>query len=124
MATTARPPGEIWMVLKDRKMLGRLIALQSWSIRGLAKASGFRSHSYLNRLVLGTVTTCRAERAVALCANLQVPLDSLFLTKMSSDPERPSSANFRSGAAATRRTKTTDAATGRPGRAPAAVRSA
>lgn len=88
------------MVLKDRKMLGRLIALQDWSIRGLAHASGFKSHSYLNRLVLGRVGTCSAERAVALCANLQVPLDSLFVTKMSSDPVQASKGRpFRAGAA-------------------------
>lgn len=102
------------MVLKDRKMLGRLIALQDWSIRSLAKSSGFRSHSYLNRLVLGQVSTCSAERAVALCANLQVPLDSLFLTKMSSDQERVSTARFQPGTAARGRAKTGSAPRRRP----------
>lgn len=100
-----RAPGEIWMVLKDRKMLGRLIVLQDWTIRGLARESGFQSHSYLNRLVLGQVKTCSAERAVAICANLQVPVDSLFLTKMSTDSEHSSGARFQPGTAAGGRTQ-------------------
>lgn len=100
------------MVLKDRKLLLRLIAIQDVSIRSLAKASGFRSHSYMNRLISGQVNSCTAERAVAICAVLQVPLDSLFLTKMSSDPVRTSKARFRSGTAAGSR-PTGAAATGR-----------
>lgn len=85
------------MILKDRKLLARLIVLQDWSVRGLATASGFRSHSYLNRMVHGKVRSCSAERATALAHNLGVPLDSLFLTRMSTDPEQSSRKPFRSG---------------------------
>lgn len=86
------------MVLTDRKMLARLIVIQGWSIRGLSRACNQGSHSYLVRLVRGDVKTCSAELAVAICANLEVPLDSLFLTKMSTDPQQPSGKPFRDGA--------------------------
>lgn len=83
-----RPAGEVWMLLKDRRLLGRLIALQGWSIRELSRESGFKSHTYLLRLISGQATSCTAERAVAIAAQLNVPLDTLFLTRLSTDPGR------------------------------------
>jgi transcriptional regulator with XRE-family HTH domain len=71
------------MLLKDRKLLARLMAIQGWSARTLATESGFRSHTYVLRLLRGDARSCTAERAVAIAANLQVPLDSLFMANVS-----------------------------------------
>lgn len=79
-----RPPGEVWMLLKDRKLLARLMAIQRYSQRELARDAGFASHSYLGRMIAGKATSCTAERAVAIAACLQVPLDSLFVANVSS----------------------------------------
>jgi DNA-binding Xre family transcriptional regulator len=72
------------MLLKDRKLLGRLVALQGWSARSLATAAGFQSHTYMVRLINGKANSCSPERALAICAQLQVPVDTLFVTKLSS----------------------------------------
>lgn len=96
-----RPTGEVWMTLKDRKLLARLMAIQGYSQRQLAADAGFASHSYLGRLISGRVRTCSAERAVALSACLQVPLDSLFVSNVSGAtgqtgrPRRTPDASFR-----------------------------
>lgn len=79
----SRPTGEVWMTLKDRRLLARLMAIQGYSQRKLAADAGFASHSYLGRLLAGKVKTCTADRAVAIAACLQVPLDSLFVSNLS-----------------------------------------
>ena len=71
------------MLVKDRKLIARLMAIQGYSQRRLATAAGFASHAYLGRLLKGTATSCTAERAVAIAACLQVPLDSLFVANVS-----------------------------------------
>lgn len=83
MSDRNKRPGEVWMLLKDRKLLARLMAIQGWSARTLATESGFKSHTYVLRLINGSARSCTAERAVAMAANLQVPLDSLFVTNVS-----------------------------------------
>lgn len=93
MAERNKRPGEVWMLLKDRKMLARLMAIQGKSARGLATDSGFKSHTYLQRMLRGEVSSCTAERAVAIAANLQVPLDSLFLSHVSTGDGQSSSSD-------------------------------
>lgn len=88
MSDRGKRPGEVWMLLKDRKLLARLMAIQGWSARTLATESGFRSHTYVLRLINGQARSCTAERAVAIAANLQVPLDSLFVANVSGSAGR------------------------------------
>jgi len=57
-------------------------------VRTLAREAGFRSHTYLQRLLNGEKTTCRAERAVAICALLKIPLDTLFVTNVTTHSGR------------------------------------
>jgi transcriptional regulator with XRE-family HTH domain len=71
------------MQIRDRKKLARLMVIQGMSHRQLAEAAGWGSHSYLGRLLRGKVTTCSPEAAVRIAQTLGVPVDDLFLTRMS-----------------------------------------
>lgn len=76
------------MELRDRKMLQRLMIVQDVSNRTLAKAAGWRSHSYMNRLVKGEVKTLEPEPALRIAKFLGVGVEDLFLTHVSDFPER------------------------------------
>lgn len=80
---TEQLPG-IWMKLIDRKRLAKLMAIQGVSARQLAKAAGWRSHSYMNRLLAGEVATLEVEPAVRIAEYLQVGVDDLFMPRTSS----------------------------------------
>ncbi|WP_407316704.1 helix-turn-helix transcriptional regulator [Isoptericola halotolerans] len=77
--------GAIWMVLTDRKKLAKLMVIQDVSQRELAKAAGWKSHSYLGRLLRGEVNTLDLEPAVRIAMYLQVGTDDLFMSRSSSD---------------------------------------
>lgn len=83
--TTAPARTGIWMKLHNRKGLLKLLAIQNVSARQLAKAAGWRSHSYMNRLLNGEVATLEVEPAVRIAKFLGVGVDDLFLVKTSSD---------------------------------------
>lgn len=71
------------MELRDRKMLQRLMIVQEVSNRRLAKAAGWKSHSYMNRLVSGQVKTLEPEPALRIAKFLGVGVEDLFLTQVS-----------------------------------------
>lgn len=81
MATTAQ--FEVYMRLINRKLLARLIAIKGVSKREVARAAGWKSHTYLLRLLSGEVTTCEVEHAVKIARFLEVGTDDLFMTKVS-----------------------------------------
>lgn len=72
------------MELIDRKRLARLMLIQGVSQRELARAAGWRSHSYLGRLMRGDVKTLETEPALRIAHALQVGVDDLFMVKSSS----------------------------------------
>lgn len=76
---------EIWMQLKDRKQLAKLMLIQGVSARRLAKAAGWKSHSYMNRLLTGQVKTCSTDPALRIAHFLGVGVDDLFLVEVSSN---------------------------------------
>lgn len=73
------------MQLTDRKKLARLMIVQEVTQRELAEAAGWRSHSYLGRLLRGKVDTLEVEPAVRIAKYLGVGTDDLFVTRVSSD---------------------------------------
>ena len=73
------------MKLIDRKRLAKIMAIQGVSARQLAKAAGWASHSYMNRLLSGAEDTLKAEPAVRIAAYLGVGVDDLFMARTSSD---------------------------------------
>lgn len=85
---THQLPG-IWMRLHNRKGLRKLMAIQGVSARSLAKAAGWKSHSYMNRLLKepkdGGVDTLDLEPAVRIARHLGVGVDDLFMPRLSTD---------------------------------------
>ena len=76
------------MILKDRKLLAKLMAIQDISQRQLAIKAGWKSHSYLGRLLKGTVKTLEPEPALRIAKHLGVGVDDLFLVRMSTNSVR------------------------------------
>lgn len=73
------------MTLKDYKQLAKLMVIQGVSARQLAKAAGWKSHSYMNRLLKGEVKTLEVEPAVRIAKYLGVGIDDLFVARVSSE---------------------------------------
>lgn len=72
------------MALTDRKKLAKLMVIQGVSQRQLAEAVGWKSHSYLGRLLRGDVNTLDVEPAVRIAMYLGVGTDDLFVARSSS----------------------------------------
>lgn len=80
--------GELYMILKDRKQLASVMIVQEVSQRELAKAAGWKSHSYLGRLLRGEVRTLDGDAALRIAHRLGLPVDHLFLTRLSNETAR------------------------------------
>jgi transcriptional regulator with XRE-family HTH domain len=85
------------MELRDRKKLARLMIVQEETHRSLARAAGWKSHSYLGRLLRGEVKTLDTDAALRIAHKLRVPVDDLFLIRVDSidvqrEPKNKSSA--------------------------------
>lgn len=76
---------EVYMLLKDRKRLARLIEIQEVSKRSVARAAGWKSHTYLLRLLSGQERTLEPEHAVKIATYLGVDVADLFTPKVSTD---------------------------------------
>lgn len=75
-------PFEVYMKLTNRKKLATLIAIQEVSKREVARAAGWKSHTYLLRLLSGEATTCEPEHAVRIAKFLGCDINDLFLPKV------------------------------------------
>lgn len=79
------------MYLRDRKKLARLMVVQEVSHRQVATAAGYKTHGHIGALVRGQKTTCSPEAAVRIARFLGVPLDDLFVTRLSTNPSHTGS---------------------------------
>lgn len=77
--------GELYMILKDHKQLASVMIVQGVSQRELAKAAGWKSHSYLGRLLRGQARTLDPDAALRIAHRLGLPVDMLFLTRVSNN---------------------------------------
>lgn len=77
------------MKLRDPQLLARLMADaddgHGISQRELSIAAGWRSHTYMQRLLKGEATNLKPQPAARIAKRLRVPIDLLFVTKLSSD---------------------------------------
>jgi transcriptional regulator with XRE-family HTH domain len=69
----------------DPKKILKLMAIQEVSARELAKAAGYASHSYIQRILRGEIKTVTPERAARIARFLQVGVDDLFMPRLSTD---------------------------------------
>lgn len=90
--TTRTNRFEVYMQLTNRKRLERLIAIKGVSKRQVARAAGWKSHTYLQRLCNGQATTCEPEHAVKIAAFLEVDLYDLFMPKVDTSSDRDGNA--------------------------------
>jgi transcriptional regulator with XRE-family HTH domain len=73
------------MEVKDAEFLRRLVETKGLTARQLARQMGWASHSYLNRILRGEVRTMTPDAAVKLAYLLQVPVDLVFVHRVSSE---------------------------------------
>lgn len=80
------------MQLRDRDKLVRLMDIQGVSQRELAVAAGWRSHTYIQRLIKGArpdrpgkVNGVNPKAAARIARHLGVGIDDLFVTRLSTD---------------------------------------
>lgn len=66
------------VAVKDHTLLATLRDQAGISNRQLAKAAGYRSHSYMNRLTNGDATTLQVKAAAGISEALGVTFDVLF----------------------------------------------
>lgn len=73
------------MLIRDHRKLARLLVIQEISHRQLAAALGWKSHSYVGRMVRGEIRTLDPDAALRIAKILQTPVDDLFIIKVSTD---------------------------------------
>lgn len=76
---------ELYMQVKDADLLKRLMATKGLTAREVSRAMGWRSHSYMNRVLAGDVRTVKPDAAVKLAYLLQIPVDLIFMPRVSGD---------------------------------------
>ena len=75
------------MELIDPKKLRKLMVIQDVSQRELALAAGYKTHSYLGRILRGEVKTLTTDPALRIAHYLGVGVEDLFLTRVSTETE-------------------------------------
>jgi transcriptional regulator with XRE-family HTH domain len=71
------------MRLRNLKGLRTLMVVRDVSQRRLALAAGYKSHSYMGRILRGEVDTVTPEAAQRIARFLQVGVDYLFAPRVS-----------------------------------------
>lgn len=87
------PPtiGAMWMELVDRAKLARRMKQMDVSQRELARAAGWKSHSYMRRLLTGEVNTLNTDPALRIAHYLHLDVDDIFVTRVDSPRAQVSS---------------------------------
>lgn len=76
--------GELWMYVRDYKRLASIVIVQGHTHRDLARAAGYKSHTYIGRLLRGEAKTLEPEAAIRIAHFLGLPSDDLFVPRVSS----------------------------------------
>ena len=84
MAVT-HPITELYMLVKDADLIRRLMESKKVSARQISRDMGWTSHSYLNRILAGKVRSVSPDAAVKLAYLLQVPVDLIFVPRVSGE---------------------------------------
>lgn len=87
MASHRESISEVWMELIEPKRLAKLMVIQGISQRQLAEDIGWKSHTFVARLLKGDVKSLSPEPAIKIALRLGVGIDDLFLAKTSNDIE-------------------------------------
>lgn len=74
--------GDLYMELKDRELLIDLMEERGISQRQLARVAGWKSHTYMQRLIKGTEKTLNTDPALRIAYFFGVPVHRLFFTRV------------------------------------------
>lgn len=85
LVTTPQTIGAIWMELINRDKLARRMDQMGVSQRELARAAGWKSHSYMRRLLTGEANTLNTDPALRIAHYLHLDVDDIFVTKVATD---------------------------------------
>lgn len=80
---------ELYMRVNDADLLRRVIKAKRLTARQLSRAMGWKSHSYMNRILNGEVRTVTPDVAVKLAYLLEVPVDLVFAPRVSGEIRQP-----------------------------------
>ena len=85
--------GDLYMEIKDRDLLVELMEERGVSQRQLAKIAGWKSHTYLQRLIREEVKTLSTDPALRIAYFFGIPVHRLFFTRADtiSEHEEPKS---------------------------------
>lgn len=72
----------------DPKKILKLMTIQEVSARTLAEEVGYRSHSYITRILRGEIKTVTPDRAARIARFFGVGVDDLFVARLSTDVGR------------------------------------
>lgn len=72
------------MELIDRDKLARRMKQMGVSQRELARAAGWKSHSYMRRLLTGDANTLNTDPALRIAHYLHLDVDDVFATRVDS----------------------------------------
>lgn len=73
------------MRVKDAELIKRVMESKRISNRALARQMGWKSHTYMNRIISGDERTVTPDTAIKIAHLLGVPVDLFFETRASSD---------------------------------------
>lgn len=76
------------MQVKDVRIIKRLMAVENISARQLATGIGYASHSYVNRILSGKVTTVTPARGRNIARFLKVDVEDIFVDPTSTAARR------------------------------------
>lgn len=77
---------EIWMELRDRTLLAELMETHNVSARQMSREVGWKSHTYMQRLLRGQAKNVEPVAAARIAYRLKVPFNLLFATRVSGEP--------------------------------------
>lgn len=86
--STIPTPLELYMIVKDAELIRRIMDShrpEKITARALAKNVGWKSHSYVNRILAGDVRSVTPEAAAKIAYLLGVPQDLLFEPRASAN---------------------------------------
>lgn len=81
--------GAMWMELIDRDKLARRMKQMGVSQRELARAAGWKSHTYMRRLLTGEASTLNTDPALRIAHYLHLDVDDVFVTRVDSPRAQP-----------------------------------
>lgn len=76
---------ELFMKVRDPKHIKKLMEIQGVSLRDLSRSVGWKSHTYLIRILNGRIGSVQPQPAARMARRLGVGIDDLFVTRLSTD---------------------------------------